>query len=229
MKAKTQLIIVAGGLGTRLKHSEPKALVPLVDSPLLIHTLNAFQSLDLTKDAIIVYPGGHESAFAGVLKTDFPDGNLTLVAGGKERYDSVALGLKKLSPDTEIVLIHDAARPFIQEQTVRDVLDAAIQFGAATIAMRCKDTILQANADGFLEDTPDRSRLWACQTPQVFRREIIEKAYASPKPTTITDDATLVCQSGVPVHIVESSHTNLKITTPNDLRYAEFLITKGLV
>jgi 2-C-methyl-D-erythritol 4-phosphate cytidylyltransferase len=204
MKAKTQLIIVAGGLGTRLKHSEPKALVPLVDSPLLIHTLNAFQSLDLTKDAIIVYPGGHESAFAGVLNTDF-------------------------SPDTEIVLIHDAARPFVQEQTVRDVLDAAIQFGAATIAMRCKDTILQANADGFLEDTPDRSRLWACQTPQVFRREIIEKAYASPKPTTITDDATLVRQSGVPVHIVESSHTNLKITTPNDLQYAEFLITKGLV
>lgn len=229
MTEKTQLILAAGGLGTRLKFPEPKALVPLAGSPILVHTLKAFQSIGLIEDAIILYPEGHEAAFAEALGAAFPNANLTLAAGGKERHDSVARGLITLSQDTAIVLIHDAARPFVQAQTIQATIDAAAQCGAATAAARCKDTILQADEEDFLGDTPERKTLWACQTPQVFRREIIEKAYASPIPMTTTDDATLVHRSGVPVRIVESSDTNLKITTPNDLQYAEFLLAKGLV
>lgn len=229
MKVKTQLIIVAGGLGTRLGSPQPKALAPLAASPILIHTLNAFQAIDLHDQTVIVHPKDHESKFKEALHAEFPSSNIRMVLGGEERYDSVTRGLKYLSTDTELVLIHDAARPFIQEKTIHNVMNAALECGAATVATPCKDTILQTKENHLLDTTPDRATLWACQTPQAFRREIIEKAYASPPPSSITDDATLVHQSGVPVRIVEGSDTNLKITTPNDLQYAEFLLAKGLV
>ena len=229
MKAKTQLIVVAGGLGTRLGHAQPKALVELAETPLLVRTLRAFQDPDLLEGAIVVYPQGHEDAFAAVLKQAFSDRSFKLVPGGKERYDSVRAGLQCLDPDTEFVAIHDAARPFIEHDTIQAALEAAQECGAATVASRCSDTILIADDQQQLDLTPERSRLWSCQTPQVFRRDLIESAYASPTPTTVTDDATLVQLTGATVRIVEGTDTNLKITTANDLNYAEFLIEKGLV
>lgn len=229
MKAKTQLIVVAGGLGTRLGHAQPKALVEIAGTPMLIRTLLAFQNSDLADETIVVCPNGHEGAFTAVLKQEFENQKFKLVPGGKERYDSVRAGLQCLDPDTEYVAIHDAARPFIQHDTIQAVIDTAQDCGAATVAARCSDTILIADEQQQLDLTPERSRLWSCQTPQVFRRDLIETAYASPTPKAITDDATLVQLNGATVRIVEGPDTNLKVTTPNDLHYAEFLIEKGLV
>lgn len=228
MKVTSQLIVVAGGLGKRLGRAEPKALVPLGDTPLLCRTLAAFDSFGLTDEAIVVYPEGHESSFQTALDAAFPGKTIHLVPGGAERSDSVWLGLEALSSVTELVVIHDAARPFIGAETIRAVVAAATDFGAATVATRCKDTILQSDETGLLDATPDRSLLWACQTPQVFRRAIIESAYATSRDST-TDDATLVHRGGVPVQIVEGPDTNLKITTEQDLHYAAFLLLKGLV
>ncbi len=226
MNADAQLIIVAAGMGTRLSHPLPKALVPISGTPLIVHTLQAFETSCLTHSAIIVYPKAHQKDFQDALDTAFPKNTCTLIAGGQERADSVANGLKALSPSTTIVLIHDAARPFIEQPTIHASIDTARRDGAATVASACKDTVLEADPNGHLRNTPDRTTLRLCQTPQVFQRSIIEAAYASPTPDAITDDATRVHRMGIPVTIIECSDTNIKITTPQDIEYAEFLLEK---
>jgi 2-C-methyl-D-erythritol 4-phosphate cytidylyltransferase len=229
MLGNKQLILVAGGLGTRLGHSHPKALVLIAGIPLLVRTLSAFQSENLVDNAIVVYPEGFEAEFSDILTSHFPTTSIKLVPGGQERFDSVSNGLEHLTNDTKLVIIHDAARPFIQKETIHKAISTALKSGASTVATPCKDTILQSNDQLILKSTPDRSSLWACQTPQIFRRDIIEKAYSSNKPKKNTDDATLVNEIGVNVIIVEGSDTNIKITTPHDLDYAECLIAKGKV
>ncbi|MFP6583202.1 MAG: 2-C-methyl-D-erythritol 4-phosphate cytidylyltransferase [Candidatus Hydrogenedentota bacterium] len=224
-----QLILVAGGLGTRLGQSEPKALTTLAGKVLFIRSLDAFIDAALLDKAIVVYPVGHESAFRSTLDGAYPDNTVQLVRGGIERNDSVRNGLAALDPRTTLVVIHDAARPFIPASVIGQALSAALTVGAATVATPCKDTILKSTAEYSLEATPNRNTLWACQTPQIFQRSIIDGAYASPIPSTITDDATLVQQAGHEVRIIEGPDTNMKITTPQDLAYAEFLLEKGLV
>lgn len=229
MSASAQLILVAGGMGTRLGSELPKALVPLQGIPLFVRSLRAFDSAGLCDNAIVVYPVGHESAFRAALDEFCPMSSATLVAGGEKRYHSVCNGLRALSESTEIVAVHDAARPFAGNAVIRDALDAAEQCGAATVARPCTDTILQSNAEQCLESTPDRSVLWACQTPQVFRRSVIEHAYRGAIPSSLTDDATLVRGTGQRVQIVEGPDTNIKITTQHDMEYAAHLLEKGLV
>ena len=229
MQATTQLILVAGGLGTRLGHSNPKALVPLGGVPLVTRTLQAFKSINLSNDAIVVHPEGYRSEFEAAIDTKYPSASIQLVVGGQERFDSVAQGLRALAPESELVVIHDAARPFIQEAIIQNVINAAAESGAATVAARCTDTILQVNNDGWLDSTPNRNSMWACQTPQAFQRRIIEEAYAQPVPESSTDDATLVHRAGTAVRIIEGPDTNIKITTPFDLVFAEHLLKQGRV
>ena len=125
--------------------------------------------------------------------------------------------------------IHDAARPFIEEVTIRGVMDAARTAGAATVATPCVDTILESDDVGMLAATPDRSRLWACQTPQAFRLSLIREAHekAQELGASYTDDATLVRAAGHEVKIVEGTAGNIKITTAADLAFAEYLIREG--
>ena len=229
MSATAQLILVAGGMGTRLGSDLPKALVPICGVPIFVRSLRAFEMAELADNAIVVYPVGHESSFRAALDECFPDGTINLIAGGEERYDSVRNGLAGLNGSTEIVLIHDAARPFVQGEIIARAVDAAVECGAATVATPCTDTILQGDSDGDLDSTPDRSLLWACQTPQVFRRAVIEDSYRGEIPETLTDDATLVRGSGHRVRIVAGPDTNIKITTRQDLEYARFMIDEGLV
>ena len=229
MNADTQLIIVAGGMGTRLGHPLPKALVPINGTPLIVRTLHAFQDSNLALSAIVVHPADFYDEFIQIIEAVFPTHTCTFVAGGEERSDSVAQGLASLSSNTTIVVIHDAARPFIQPSTIQEAIDVAKRDGAATVACGCTDTVLQVDSQGHLLDTPERSTLRLCQTPQVFRRGIIESAYKTAQPPKATDDASLVQHMGIPVTVVESSDSNFKITTPQDIEYAEFLIGKGVV
>lgn len=228
MSEKIQLILVAGGMGTRLGWDLPKALVPLADTPLFIRSLKAFEATGLTREAIVVCPVGYEGLFQEALDTHLSGATVKLIAGGEERYHSVQNGIAALAADTELVAIHDAARPFVQDAVIRAALDSARECGASTVATPCKDTILQGDSEHYLESTPDRNRLWACQTPQVFRRDIIVRAYAGTIPATLTDDATLVRNTGQPVRIVKGPDSNIKITTRQDLDYAAYLLEKGL-
>lgn len=229
MDAFPQLILVAGGLGTRMGREEPKALISVGGTPLFVRTLNAFLDAALLDHAIVVYPEGHKVAFRAALDAAFPQNSVQLIAGGAERFDSVRNGLAALDPRCSLVLIHDAARPFIPAATIGEVMEVAFTSGAATVATPVKDTILKVSPEHLLEATPDRSRLWACQTPQVFQRDVIDDAYAVALPSMPTDDASLVRHNGHEVQIVPGPDTNIKITTPNDLNYADFLLEKGLV
>jgi 2-C-methyl-D-erythritol 4-phosphate cytidylyltransferase len=150
-----------------------------------------------------------------------------IVPGGRERQESVRLGLKEL--DTDWVLVHDAVRPFVSHEAISRLLDAVRMHGAAILAVPVKDTVKLVNDAGIVEGTPDRKRLWAVQTPQAFRREWLVKAHeqASGEPAA-TDDAMLVEQLGIDVRVVEGEYTNIKLTTPDDLIWAEAIYrTRG--
>ncbi|MFO7974421.1 MAG: 2-C-methyl-D-erythritol 4-phosphate cytidylyltransferase [Candidatus Hydrogenedentota bacterium] len=225
------LIVPAAGMGHRLGHKRPKALVSLWGKPLLLHTLDRFRPMGLLSGAVITVPPGAQSDFEALLCDVYPDGVFAIIAGGRERQESVAKALNALDSATDIVVIHDAARPFVDEASVRASIDAAAEHGAASVAIPCSDTILVANRNDMLVDTPDRNRLWACQTPQAFRVEIIKKAHqhARAEGFTGTDDATLVQRMGEAVKLVKGTPLNFKITTPEDVVLAEAIIDKGLV
>jgi 2-C-methyl-D-erythritol 4-phosphate cytidylyltransferase len=226
MNPSVQLLIPAGGMGKRLGQDLPKALVPLGGRPLIVRTLERFRSLELLDRAVITVPQQHQNAFQNAFDRYLPDASPTILSGGPERQDSVRLGLAALAPDTEIVVIHDAARPFPPVDAIRESIRIATNTGAATVAIHCSDTILQADANQMLCDTPNRETLWACQTPQVFRKHVIVDAHeaACIEDYTCTDDASLVKWHGTSVALVPGTRSNLKITTPEDLRYAEYLL-----
>lgn len=217
-----QLLIPAAGAGTRLGGQRPKALVDLAGQPLLIRTLRRFGGIRLVEDAVIVAPPGSVSNFEDAIARWLPGTGVTVVAGGAERQDSVSKGLDALNPTTRLVVIHDAARPFVDEATIRRVIEAAEKCGASTAAIPCSDTILEVDADRGLVTTPDRERLWACQTPQVFTVDLIREAHraAHESGLTATDDTQLVRAGGARVEVVEGTRDNIKITTEADLAFA---------
>lgn len=227
---KAQLLIPAAGMGTRLGSTGPKALVPLAGEPMLVHTLRRFSPLGLVDRAVIAAPPGQEASFADALARAFPQSRFAIIEGGAERQDSVGRGLEALDPDTEIVLVHDAARPFIAPESIQASIQAAAECGAATVAIPCVDTILVGDDDRCLVDTPDRRRLWACQTPQTFRVEVIRAAHEAARRDnfTATDDGSLVRRGGRKVRLVLGTPLNFKVTTPTDLAMAEWVIRERL-
>jgi len=228
---KTQVIIPAAGSGLRLGCDGPKALVPLDGTPMLIHTLRRFEHAGLLDGLIIVASAAHRPLIEAALAQDLLHSAIQIVLGGAERQDSVGNGLAALDAGTEIVAIHDAARPFVPVEAICASIDAAAEHGAATVAIRCIDTILQGDTEGFLQATPDRSMLWACQTPQTFRVGVIREAYRSARAEGFlgTDDATVARRSGATVKLVEGSAFNFKVTTPSDLALATLLLQGGHV
>ncbi len=227
---KTQLLIPAAGMGQRLGAQGPKALTDLCGEPMLVRTLRAFSGLGLLPGAVVTIPGAYASEFRNVLASAFPGTPFSLIDGGAERQDSVENGLHALDADTDIVVIHDAARPFVAVASIHASIDAAIAYGAATVAIPCNDTILEAESDDFLCNTPDRSILWACQTPQTFRVDVIRKAHeiARREEFVSTDDATLVRRVGGAVKLVRGTPLNFKVTAPGDLALARCVIEGGL-
>lgn len=227
---KTQLLIPAAGVGLRLGQAIPKALVDIGGRPLLAHTLNRFRTLGLLDGAVIVVPPGQEAMFAPLLRAAFPGTRFRFAPGGTARQISVANGLVWLDPDTEIVVIHDAARPFVDEDSIQVSIEAARVHGAATVAIPCVDTVLQGRADGFLEESPERQDLWLCQTPQTFQVKVIRQAHEHARKENYvgTDDATLVRRMGGQVKLVRGTPWNFKVTTPADLRLAEYVVREGL-
>jgi len=197
---------------------------------MLVRTLERFRPLGLLDEAVIVAPAEALDAFRTALDDAFPEKRFRLAAGGPRRQDSVANGLELLSPGTEVVVIHDAARPFASTDAIRASIDAAAEYGAATVAIPSVDTILQADPEDFLVDTPDRDTLWACQTPQAFRVDVIRRAHAEARADQHagTDDASLVRRMGGTVKLVMGSPLNVKVTTPSDLVWAECIIREGL-
>ncbi len=228
---KTRLLIAAAGSGRRLGLDIPKALVQVAGIPMIVRTLQRFEALELVDRAVVVVPRTHVDEFAAVLNERWPGDSLDIIEGGPRRQVSVSLGLNQLDEDTEFVLIHDAARPFVSASTIQAVRDSTAEFGAATAAVPCSDTILVGDGEGFLRQTPARERLWSCQTPQGFRVDLIRSAHknAAAQGVEVTDDASLVRLAGGVVKLVPGSANNLKVTSLDDLKLAELMVEGGLV
>lgn len=223
---KTTAIIPAAGAGTRIKSDIKKQYLELDDKPILAHTLQAIVQTELIDEIVIVVAlDDKRYCIEKVIKPYNFLTHINLTEGGKTRQESVFNGLKSVSKDCDIVLIHDGVRPFVERELIENLLKAAEQFGAATAAVPVKDTIKVVDETGFVVNTPSRETLWAIQTPQTFRCEIIKKAHQKAQnKIKATDDAALVEKLGYKVKIVRGSYRNIKITTPEDLEFARFIV-----
>lgn len=243
-KKRCTAIVLAAGRGSRMKSDVPKQYMLLGDRPVIWYALHAIEESAVIDDCIVVtgtevsdikYMSGEIVARYGFRKVD------TIVAGGAERYDSVYQALKVIADEDMAVpnkdgyiFIHDGVRPFLTEEILRRCYEAVEKYHACVAGMPVKDTIKLADGEGYAAQTPDRSRLWQIQTPQVFDTPLIissyeklmrEKENLRREGIAVTDDAMTVERfTGQKVKLVEGSYENIKITTPEDLRIAEALI-----
>jgi len=221
----TAIVPSAGG-GTRLAGNLPKQYLPLAGIPLLTRTLQALQASGRVDSLILVVPPGHEARCRTELLEPFGLHADAVVPGGADRQASVLAGLSRIPEGTDLVLVHDGARPFVTGELIRAAVSAAAAAGAAVVAVPVTDTIKVAGPDGSVKETPERGRLWAAQTPQVFRAALLRDAHRQALQDGFrgTDDSALVERLGHPVRLVPGTPENLKITTPADLALADHIL-----
>lgn len=221
--AHVSVIIVAAGSGVRLGAKIPKAFVKINGKPMLEYSLEAYQNCKLINEIILVKPPSYQ--FNGLKYFDRYPKLAAIVSGGKERLDSVRAGLNAVSSKADMVLIHDAARPLVKPGQITSVIAAVKKHGAAILASPVTDTIKKAGK-GWITGTIDRSGLWKAQTPQGFRKVILERSHYLRRPRPATDDSQLVEMIKGKVFIVPGDDSNIKITSPIDLEIASCLLKK---
>ncbi|MGI5990141.1 MAG: 2-C-methyl-D-erythritol 4-phosphate cytidylyltransferase [Lachnospiraceae bacterium] len=233
--SKTYAIVLAGGIGRRMRSAVPKQYLPLAGYPVIAWPLMAFEKSPEIDGIVLVTA---ESDADWVKNTIVDACHISKVMAfapaGKERYDSVRNGLNAIPGEDGIVLIHDGARPAVTGEIIARCCEDARKYGACAAAMPVKDTIKVADENGFVKDTPDRRTLWMMQTPQAFRLSVIREAYEKldrlDDKSFVTDDAMLVERfTDVKVRLTKGSYSNIKITTPEDLPQAEILVDKKLL
>lgn len=226
------VIVCAAGQGKRMVLGKNKQFLELQGKPLLIHTLQQWEysSSDI-KDITVVVGQGEVERVEELIHSEQWSKNYTVVVGGDERQESVYQGLLAIAnpQQPDIVLIHDGARPFFTLEEVEELIKKTRLHGAAVLAVPMKDTIKRVTNEGQIEETLDRSKLWAVQTPQAFTYPLILQAHQWAREESIiaTDDASLVEKLMSPVYIVQGSYNNIKLTTPEDIDLAEFLLQRG--
>ncbi len=219
MKEDFSLIIPAAGLGRRLGADTAKAFVDLGGVPMLCRTMERFDGIELIAQRIVaVGPDDIDTARRHLEKWD-----VTVVERGALRQDSVAAALS--AAQCTHVAIHDGARPFVSRSLIQRVLEVALRTGAAIAALPITDTVKRME-NGLIAETIPRSCLWAAQTPQAFRADLLREAFRRihGKGMEVTDDARLVEMAGHPVRTVEGERENIKITTPEDLEEARWIL-----
>jgi len=212
-------IIAAGGRGSRFGGAEPKQLLPLAGIPILKRTIDAFLNGYAFDEVIVAVPP--ELAANPPAYLD----DVIVVEGGERRQDSVANAVRAIAPSSQVVVIHDAARPLVTPSLIERTIDAAVKHGAAIAALRARDTVKRGDAAGIIRGTLPRDEIFLAQTPQAFRVGVLRDALAiASSATDATDEAMLAEAAGHHVHLVEGDPRNLKITTPDDLDMAERLL-----
>ncbi len=226
---KCTAIVLAAGVGKRMKSDVPKQFMLLEGKPLLYYSLQTFQE-SFIQD-IIVVTGKEEIEYCRheiVEKYHFSKVR-KIVAGGKERYHSVYQGLNAIE-ECDYVYIHDGARPFVEQRMLTDGLEVVDTMGACVIAVKAKDTIKLSDDKGIVKETPDRDYVWQVQTPQIFRYDEIKKAHElvmERDDIHITDDAFVYeCAFHKPIQLVMGSYENIKITTPEDMDIAQVFLRR---
>jgi 2-C-methyl-D-erythritol 4-phosphate cytidylyltransferase len=221
------VIIVAAGQGKRFGAKQPKQFIEIHGKPLIVHTLGCFENCSAVDEIILILPAEEIVNFQN-LSEKF---NLTklkkIVAGGKTRAESVSSGLEAIeSENVEIVAVHDGARPLVAIEEITATIESAKETGAACLVASVKDTIKEVSGTKIVK-TIDRSKLRRALTPQAFRFEILQEAFARDNfDETATDECFLVEKLGYEITFVEGSAKNIKITTPEDLILAEAFLKK---
>ena len=222
----TSVVIVAAGKGTRMGPETDKLFLEVAGRPVVAHTWARFDASACVDEIILVVRDTMQPAFADLAEKWRFKKPHRLVVGGKERQDSVWNGLEALDPGAEMVAIHDGARPCTSDRLIADTIEAARTLGAAVAARRVSDTIKESDGGHLIARTVERARLWAVQTPQTFRVEVIRRALAAVRQQglLVTDDAAACELIGQPVTLIESLAPNPKVTVPVDLPYVELLL-----
>jgi 2-C-methyl-D-erythritol 4-phosphate cytidylyltransferase len=213
-------LIVAGGKGLRMGNEIPKQFLPLDGKPVLMHTLEAFAAIP-GLHIVLVLPSvqfdyWHKLSEAHAFAVEH-----TLVEGGETRFHSVKNGLD-IIPDGALVAIHDGVRPLVSGEVIGKSFETATNRGNAVTAVRLKDSIREVTLLG--NKNVNRNNYYLVQTPQTFMSTLIKRAYAKPDHFNFTDDASVLEESGHTIHLLEGSYSNIKITTPEDLLWAEALL-----
>jgi 2-C-methyl-D-erythritol 4-phosphate cytidylyltransferase len=233
------LIILAAGRGRRMGKTVPKMLLPVRGSPLIYWTLKNLDACRAFGSMVLVVPRPHRRSFERRLKTWRFKKLRAIVNGGRLRTDSTRNALRAIPRNFNLVGIHDGARPFVRPRLVEKCFREAQKFGAAILAVPCTDTVKLAGASGkkkkgnlLVKKTLPRPLCWLAQTPQVFRRSIVEKMHlgegskGSGGRSAHTDDASIAESLGFNVRIVPGSYENIKVTTPDDLLVAELILKR---
>lgn len=225
---KVSALIPAAGKGKRMGGDINKQFILLKDKTVLCHTLEVFDQHPAVSEIIVV--SAEEEL--GLLQQELiQKGNfrkpIKLVAGGKERQDSVYNGLQAVE-ESGLIIIHDGARPFLTLELLNRVIIEAKKHDAVIVGMPVKDTIKVVDASNHITETPDRSKLWLVQTPQAFNYDLLRKAHQKAKSEGYygTDDAMLIERLGTRVKMIEGSYENIKITTPEDLIIGEAILRR---
>lgn len=222
------VIIAAAGNSTRYGTGKSKQFLLLEGVPVLIKSVQAFEQIDEVKEIIITARKQDFDVIESFLRQYNIKKVKCVVEGGATRQDSISAAVKKVSEETEIIAIHDGARPLVSKETIIGVIEKAAEKGAAACAVPVKDTIKIIDSSGRIVTTPDRAALRAVQTPQVFNfslyKEAIGKAVTEGK--QYTDDCQLIESIGHPVYLTDGDYENIKITTPDDLMVAEKFLSE---
>jgi 2-C-methyl-D-erythritol 4-phosphate cytidylyltransferase len=224
---RASAIIVAAGSGVRLGSGAPKAFVKIAGRTMLSYSLATVRQVGAIGEVVIAVPEGFEKAARAEVAAAGLSVSVKITPGGIERQDSVRIALELTSVESELVIVHDAARPLATREIFEACLDASARSGGAIAAIPVADTLKRvANSDNAISATVARAGLWQAQTPQAFRRDLLVAAHQRAVTETIvaTDDADLVERTGARVEVVEVSTANIKITTQSDLAIVEAII-----
>ncbi|HEX3038322.1 MAG TPA: 2-C-methyl-D-erythritol 4-phosphate cytidylyltransferase [Oscillospiraceae bacterium] len=219
-------ILVAAGSSTRMSCCSSKQFIPLLEVPAIAHSLSAFEKAQLIQEIIVVCRPEDREEMLNIIRQYHIKKVRAVVPGGKTRQQSVSAGILAASEHATYFAIHDGARPLIQPQAIDAVVQDAFLHKASALGTPVKDTIKIIDENGFVVSTPNRASLWAVQTPQVFERELYLSAMkqAEEESADYTDDCQLVEHFGVKVHLCLGEYTNLKLTTQEDIAFAEAIL-----
>ncbi len=232
---KAAAIITAGGEGKRFgtggEDKLPKQFIPLSGKPIIVYSLESFESSELVSEIVVVVPEGWVEYTHNEIVNKYNISKVTkVIFGGNERQKSVEKGFKSITSNAEIVVVHDGVRPFATVDLIEEVIAAAQESGGAIAACPSVDTVKKSDSDDHNEDTLARETIWLAQTPQAFKYDIINRAYekASDDDYLATDEAALVERVGDKVRLVKSSKYNIKITNPEDIEAGEFILNSQI-
>lgn len=223
--SKRNVIIVAGGKGLRMGSELPKQFIPIGGKPVLMRTLDAFYNYDNAINIILVLPASHQEYWKDLCQEYHFSVSHQIATGGETRFHSVKNGLGYV--ESGIVGVQDGVRPFVSKEMIARCFDAANEYAAVIPVIDSTDSLREIQDDGKSKIV-DRSKIRLVQTPQVFHAEVLKKAYNVEFDMIFTDDASVVEAMGIDVHLVQGEVTNIKITTPLDLKVGELIAEREL-